>query len=493
MSEQPQTQKRESNTSLTRRVARNTSFLTISQIISYAESLIYTILVARYLGPQGLGILNFGAALILVFSVFANFGLTTITTREVARDPSKASKYAANVLPIQLLFALLTIGLIVVFVNALGYSQQTIYVVYILSIGLIVSTLSSILLAIFQAFEQLEFQSIVWVIASVVQLCGAVIAIQLHVNVVVFALVSLLSGVAGLAYIYAICVRRFFVPRLEADFTFWKSTLTEAWPMAAMSITIMIYFRIDVVMVSLIQGNTAVGFYSIAYTLSEASTVVPSMFLASLFPILSRLHQTSKTSFQDMWAQSMRYMLYLALPMAFFVTLWAKPIVPLLFGAAFEPSVAALQILIWAAAIMYVTMVIGTACVAANLQRLNMKLSFIAVGVNVGLNVLLIPKYSYFGASFATVATEAFGLALGLVVLGRYGYDLRFRRTSLPPLFGLSVIVAISALLFVRNVPLALITVVDLAVYAVVIYKLGINEQDKRLIRSLLKPPRSIE
>jgi hypothetical protein len=53
--------------------------------------------------------------------------------------------------------------------------------------------------------------------------------------------------------------------------------------------------------------------------------------------------------------------------------------------------------------------------------------------------------------------------------------------------------VAISALLFVRNVPLALITVVDLAVYAVVIYKLGINEQDKRLIRSLLKPPRSIE
>jgi O-antigen/teichoic acid export membrane protein len=476
-----------------RRIARNTSFLTIGQIISYAESFVYVILVARYLGPPGLGILNFGAALIAVFNILSNFGLTAIVTREIARDKSKASKYAANVIPIELLFCVLTIGLIVVFVNAFGYSQQTIYVVYILSIGMIVSSLSSIFLAIFQAFERLEFQSAVTVITSVVQLCGAVIAIQLHVNVVAFAFVSLLTSGVALAYVYATCVRRFFVPRFEADFTFWKSTLTEAWPMAAMAISIMIYFRIDVVIISVIQGTTAVGFYSIAYTLSEASTVIPSMLVVALFPVLSRLHQASKTSFQDTCAQSMRYLLYLALPMAFFVTLWARPIVPLLYGARFDPSVAALQILIWAAAVMYLTMVLGTAYVAANLQRLNMKLTFIAVAVNIGLNVLLIPKYSYYGASAATVVTEAFGLTLDLVILGRYGYDFRLRRASLPPLFGLSAMVAISALLFLRNVPLALITVIDLAVYSVLIYKLGINEQDKRLILSLLKRQRPTE
>jgi O-antigen/teichoic acid export membrane protein len=470
-----------------RRVARNTSLLTISQIIGYGESFIYVILIARYLGPQSLGILNFGAALIAVFNVLANFGLTTIIVREVARDPSKASKYAANVIPIQLLFALLTIGLIVVFVNALGYSQQTVYVVYILAIGLIFSTLSALLLAIFQGFQQLEFQATVLVITSVVQLCGAVIAIQLHLNVVAFALLSLLMAGIGLAYVYAVCVRRFFVPRLEADFTFWKSTLTEAWPMAAMGISMMIYFRIDAVMISVIQGTTAVGFYSIAYTLSEASIVVPSMFILSLLPMLSHLHQNSVASFRDICARSVKYMLYLALPMAFFVTLWARPIVPLLFGAAYDPSVLALQILIWAAAIMYVTMILGTAFVAADMQRLYMKLMFVAVALNVGLNVLLIPKYSYIGASFATVATETPVLALGLFFLGRHGYDLRFRRTSLPAFFGLSVIVAISAVMLLKNVPLALITIIDLAVYAAILYELAINEQDKQLILSLLK------
>jgi len=211
------------------------------------------------------------------------------------------------------------------------------------------------------------------------------------------------------------------------------------------------------------------------------------MFVTSLFPVLSRQHQNSKASLRDTSTHSLRYMLYFALPMAFFVTLWAKPIVSLLFGSAFDPSVTALQVLIWAAALMYLAILLGNVLFAANLQRVSLILISAAVAVNVSLNVLLIPKYSYIGASFATVATEASLVALDLIVLGRYGYDLRFRRTSLLPVFGLCVIVAISALLFLRNVPVALITIVDLTVYAALIYKLGLNEQDKRLIGSLLK------
>jgi O-antigen/teichoic acid export membrane protein len=282
-----------------KRIARNTSLLTIGQIISYGASAIYVILVARYLGAEGLGILSFGVALIALFSIFANFGLGTLTTREVARDRSQASKYFANVVPIQVLLALASIGLIVALVNASGYSQQTVYVVYILSIGLIVSTLSSLFLATFQAFEELKFQAAVLVITSVATLCGAVIGIQLHLSVVAFALFALVSNGIALAYVYAICVRRFFVPHLEADFAFWKSALKEAWPMAATAMGVMIFFRIDVVMISWIQGTTAVGFYSVAYTLSETSLVVPSMFVASLLPVLSKLHQDPKQSFRD--------------------------------------------------------------------------------------------------------------------------------------------------------------------------------------------------
>jgi O-antigen/teichoic acid export membrane protein len=476
-----------------KRIARNTSLLTIGQIIFYGESAIYAILVARYLGVQGWGTLNLGLAFTAVFGSLATFGLVTLATREVARDRGLASKYVANLIPMLVLLALAVIALIVALVNVIGYSQETIYVVYILSVGIIVSSLSSLLLAIFQAFEQLEFQAAVLVITSVVLLCGAVIAMLLHLNVVAFALLSLLTAGVGLAYVYAICVRRFFVPRLEVDFTFWKSALTEAWPMAATAVSVVVFFRIDVVMISFIQGTTAVGFYSVAYTLSEASLVIPGVFLGAIFPVLSRLHRDSKHAFRDTCAQAIRYLFYVALPMAFFVTLWAKPIVSMFYGARFDPSVAALQILIWSAALMYVTTILGSALVAANLQKLGLKITLLGAVLNISLNVLLIPEYSYFGASFATVVTVAFTLALILFFLGRHGFALGFRGASLPPFFGLAVIVAISALLYLSNVPLALITIVDLVSYTAIIYKFGLNEQDKRLILSLLKRSRPAE
>ena len=83
------------------------------------------------------------------------------------------------------------------------------------------------------------------------------------------------------------------------------------------------------------------------------------------------------------------------------------------------------------------TTVLGTALVAANLQKLNLKLSFLQVALNIGLNVLLIPRYSYFGASFATVVAVACVVPLDLFFLGRNGFALRLRGASLPALFRL--------------------------------------------------------
>lgn len=181
--------------------------------------------------------------------------------------------------------------------------------------------------AILQAFQKLQYASVGSVITSLVTLCGIVIAITLKIGVVGFAYVYLIASAITLAYFCTIYAQKWHLPRLEIDGLFWKSTLKEAWPMAAMAMSAIIYFRIDVVILSLIQGAAAVGLYSAAYTLSETSTMIPSLFMAALFPVLSKLHKDSKESFADTCAQSIRYLLYLGVPMAFFITLWAKPIV----------------------------------------------------------------------------------------------------------------------------------------------------------------------
>jgi O-antigen/teichoic acid export membrane protein len=474
-----------------RRVARNAFFMTAGQVLSYGMAGVYSILLARYLGAAGLGTLNVGVALTAIFTIFTSFGLGSLTTREVARDNSQASKYLGNIIPIQVLLGLASIVLLAALVNILGYSQQTVFVVYILSAGITLSAVSTLFSAIFQAFERMHFSSAGTIITSAALLCGALIGIALHVSVIGFAFFSVVASGVSLAYSYLICVRKFFVPRLHADLTFWRSILKEAWPLAAMTMSVMLYFRIDVVFLSAFQGAAQIGLYSVAYTLADATAVIPGMFIVSLFPVISQLHSSSKHSFADTCAKSVKYMLYIGLPVALTVTLWAKPIIVTLYGANFAGSAVALQIIIWAAAAMYVGTILGSTFVSANLQRFSMALSVSLVVFNVAINLLIIPKYGYLGASATTVATEVLGVVLALFFLTRFGYNLRLRTTGVPAFFALGTAAAISAILSIWGFHVLIITVIALAVYGAIVYKLGLDEEDKQLIVSIIKNPKA--
>ena len=102
--------------------------------------------------------------------------------------------------------------------------------------------------------------------------------------------------------------------------------------------------------------------------------------------------------------------------------------------------------------------------------------------------MLPIPKYSYFGASFATVVRERFGLPLvsSLGTIWLCSWVKKGERAAY--FFGLSL--ALFQHYLFENAPLTLITVIDFVMCGVVIYELGIKDDDKRLILGLLKSAR---
>jgi O-antigen/teichoic acid export membrane protein len=472
------------------RIARNTSYLLLARVATVAIGIVTSVLTARYLGASGFGVLGFALAFTAIFGILVDFGLGMLTTREVARDRALASKYLANIVAIRLFLGAAFVALVALLVNVLTYSPQTIYVTLIIALSVVINTVGGTLASLFQAFQKMQPMAVGLVLNSVLTLLGISSAIMLHLSVVAFAYVYVIANAITLAY-YCVAYRaQFRLQRPEIDWAFWKRTLREGWPMAALSISVMVYFRIDVVILSLFRGAAQIGLYTVAYTISETSTIIPTMFMASLFPLISQMHQDSKRSFADTCAKSVKYMLYIGLPMAFTVTLWATPVITLFYGNAFAGSAVALQIIIWSAAAMYVGIILGNTFVSANLQKLSMKLTISAMAFNIILNLLVIPTYGYWGASATTVATETFIVCTSIFFLERYGYPLHMRLTIGPPFFGLGVIAAISAVLLTFGVPLVLITVIALTVYAAILWKLGLDDEDKQLIQNLLKYPR---
>jgi O-antigen/teichoic acid export membrane protein len=472
------------------RVVRNTSYLLMARVTTVVIGVATSVLTARYLGANGLGILGFALAFTAILSVLVDFGLGTLTTREVARNKALASKYLTNVVTMRLFLGGAFIALIAFLVNVLGYSQQTIFVTYIIAVSVVVNTVAGTIAALFQAFQEMQYVALGSVVTSLVLLVGIVGAIVLHIGVIGFAFVYVIANAITFAYFCIAYARRFTLQGPVIDRAFWKGSLKEAWPMAALAISVMVYIRIDVVILSLFKGAAEIGLYTVAYTMAETATIIPTMFMASLFPLISQMHENSRHSFADTCAKSMKYMLYIGLPMAFTVTLWATPIVTIFYGSAFGGSAVALQIIIWSAAAMYVGIILGSTFVSANLQRLSMKLTIGAVVFNIALNVLVIPQYGYWGASATTVATEAFLVCLGIFFLERSGYPLAARRMAVPSFLALAASSVISAALLSYGVHLVIVTGIALAVYAVLIYKLGLDEQDKQLIVTLIKYPR---
>lgn len=467
------------------RIAKNTIVLLAANVISKVFGFFYIMYTARYLGTEVFGFLTFALAFTGIFGVFTNMGLGTLMVREVAKDKSLVEKYLGNITIIKLILAISTFGIIALLINFLNYPEQTIKVVYLIALSVIFNSFSEMFYSIFRAYEKMEYQSLGQILSSALMLSSALFAISQGFNVIGFASIYFIVSVIILAYSFVLYILKFAKLKIEIDWDFWKQCIKKAWPMGGMAICIMIYFRIDAVMLSLMKGDVAVGLYGAAYRLSEISVIIPSMFIASLYPIMSKYHKGNKNSFIKTYEKSVKYLFSLALPMALTVTLLAKPIINLIYGNEFAGSVRALQILIWASAIMYVNWVLGTTFVTANRQMVNFKIAIVAAILNIVLNLLLIPKYSYLGASAATVATEAFGFFVGIFFLNKLGYKINIVNIYLPPLvasfaFGITEIILLN-----MNIDILIVLAICIIIYGLVIYKLGITKDDKQLIKKI--------
>lgn len=454
-----------------------------SNLARKAFSFFSIMFMARHLGTAGFGVITFVIGFTELFVILTDFGLNTLTVREVARDKSLDQKYLGNIAVMKSVLVLIFFGFIAAAINILGYPSSTIQVVYIYGLHIILRAFSDLLYSLFRAFEEMEYQSFGGILSNAFVLTGVLIAVNREAGVAAFALVFVLASAADLVYASVICALKFRRPKFEVDWGFWKNSLKEAWSLGTISIFFIIYFRIDTVMLSLIKGDPDVGVYGAAFRASEIMIIFPTIFMTAVFPVMSSYFKDSLHSFKKAYEKSVQYLFYLALLLALLVTLFARPIINLVYGEKFSGAVPALQILVWASALMYVTSVQGSTFVAANRQMLRMKLLLIAVLANIILNMIIIPRYGFIGASVTTLFTEIVVLIVGVLMLEKQGYKVHFLRTWVSPLLGIAAAVGILVVLTRFSLNIYLNTAVCCCVYGAVVLAFGINKEDVRLFR----------
>lgn len=467
-------------------MAKNTGVLFISQILTFILGFLYLIFTARYLGPESYGILSFAISFNLIFSILADLGLNQFLVRDLVRDKSLVSKYFGNALVMKIIASIITFLLIILTINVINYPLNTRIVIYLVAIYVLINSFSQFFYSIFQSYEKMEFQAIGNTLNSALILSMVLLAIFFKLDLIFFALIYLFTSIIILVYNIIVCIWKFILPKIEFDLNFWKYILFESVFFILASVFTQIYFNIDSVMISFFTGNQAVGFYTAAYRLIFILLSIPSVLMISMFPVMSKHFKSSTKALKLEYERIFRFLFILALFFFIFGFLFADKVIFLIYGANYNPSIVALQILIFVIPIIFITFLFGNLLAAINKQRFVVIVTCIGAILNIILNLFLIPKFSYFGASFATVITELIIFIIMFYYLSRFFHRISITENILKPLVGAIIVAVCISLLIYINWILALIF--GLIVYIPLLYVLKIiNKEDIKLIRELIK------
>ena len=479
--------------STVRRIARNTAALLIAQVLSYIAGFFSVMFMARYLGAENYGVLSFALALTGMFAILTDLGIGMVAVREIARDKSLTARYLVNMSAIKAVAVAVTFGLIALTINLMDYPQQTVTVVYLAGLALVITAFSQVFSGIFMAHERLEYHSLGLFLHSIAMLVGVVLAIRLELGIVAFALLWCFASSAVLLYSLAVYRRKFARPRAEdvavharVDRSLCKSLIRAALPLLLASVFGIIAYRIDMVMLSVMKGDAAVGLYSAGYRLIDALGFIPSAFVAALFPVLSQLHVSGQDSLRFAYRKSFSYLLLVGLPVAAGTVLLVGRIIIGVYGTEFADAAAALRILIWAAPFNFLNALLVTVLVSVNRQDLITRIVLLSMVLNVIGNLLLIPRYSYVGASVTTVATGALGCALYLHFVSRLVCRLQLHKLIIRPVIACGVMAG--CLILLKHLNLFVVVPVAAVIYFATLYiTRHISNEDIALIKQALR------
>jgi len=400
-----------------RKVLGNTFWQLSDKVLRMVAGLVVGIWVARYLGPLDFGLLNFAIAFVALFSPVADLGLQAVMVRELVRRQEDRARIVRSALTLRLIGALVAATLSYVgIVLARPSSPDAHLVVFVVAVSLFP-----------QAWDVIDFDyqarthsRPITVIRSASLLTFAVIKIVLIMSgasLVAFAWTMV--GEAALSALLMYVIFRRLVPAfgvLRPSRVEMKDLLQNCWPLAIASLSIMLYMRIDQVMLGQMLDDHSVGIFSAAVRLSESWYFVPMAILASVAPTLTAAHARSQREYEDKLVMVIRVMLLLSVCVAAILTFCSRQLVDVLYGSSYADSAQVLALHAWAGVFASLGIATGPWFVNSGLVKLRMTHTLAGALVNIGMNLYMIPKFGATGAAVSTLVSY-FLAAVGLNLL----------------------------------------------------------------------------
>ncbi len=385
----------------------NTNWLVAERVFQMAISLVVGLWVARYLGPSDYGIINYVAAFISFALPICSLGLEGVLVKRFVDTPQDTGKIIGTAVLFEFVTAVILSIAICVVVNLTNAGDK---------VKTAVAFWSSINL-LFKSFEVIEFwyqSKLRSKISSIVKMIGylcmsayRVILLLLGKSVVWFAFATSLDAII-IAVLLLVLYRKHSAQRMQIDWDCGLGMLKESYHFILSGLMVVIYSQMDKIMIQYMLDDAQVGLYSAAYAICNLWLFIPGALIKSAQPIIMKHKNQNEELYLLRLKQLYAGIFVLGIGVSLFVSVLAKPIIALLYGAAYAGAAVPLAIGIWYGTFAQLGSARGIWILCEKKNRFTKYYVAWGAVVNLILNWFFIRAWGIEGAAIATLITQIF-------------------------------------------------------------------------------------
>lgn len=386
-------------------------WISSDKIVRMGVGLFVGVWVARYLGPDNFGVLNFAIAFVGLFSAFSVLGLDNIVIKELVHPRFDIARIMGTTFLLKAAGSLVSIVLSIaaICLTNPGEWELSLFIV-IIAFGYI-----------FQSFDVIDFwfqskilakypviaRNMSFFLSSTVK----IVLLLTHSPLIFFILtITLESAISAIFLILTYKKQGNHVVVWVFDKNVAKQLFLASFPLFLTLIAMNIYMKIDLVLIHQLLNDYEAGIYAVAIGISNIWYFIPTGIVTTLFPSIIRTKMQDEELYFRRMQALFDLMSILSLCLSVFVTLLAPFLIQTLYGSVYASASMILMIYVWSAVPIFLASASANFIITENMNRILVFITVINCIVNISMNLLLIPIMGPEGAAVAMLITQFSGL-----------------------------------------------------------------------------------
>ena len=393
---------------------KNSVLLFGGNAISAVISFVITVYIARLLPVSDFGSYITVISFVTLFGIFTDFGINTVIIREGAKNPEDTHNLIFSAMGLKYLMSLASMLAVIVFALFTPYSFEVKALIVLMSITLLMGGIGSMFSAVFNIYQDMKYISIIQIAERTTFASFAFIFLIAGLGVPGVILAIIIAAFVSLMLSFVLS-RRIHYYKLNFRPILDYTILMPAFWFGIAGLLGTVWQRVDTIMLSLLTNMTQVGLYTPAVNYVGIGDMAVLALTGAFFPIVSRTVHERRVSKKEL-SKYLGYFAAAGLVIVAVTYAFGGELMILAFGPKYAESIVFINILIIGFAVNLVTIPTSLLLDATNNQKVHVLNATYLTGVNVGLNLILIPALGALGAAYATTISQSLGAALGIPI-----------------------------------------------------------------------------